>query len=391
MDLLYVSCYPKEYFKELINNSNNKDICSQPAQKFNMLFVDGFQQNDANITVLSMINLLHWNNNKYFVKAESILEGGIVYDILPSIKIRYLNNLFAAYHIRKYLNTWRTKHPQGIIIMDFLKPYTKYISKYKKHNKLVTIVTDLPEFLMNSNGLLNRLKNRYWMGVYRKILDRSSCFVFLTEYMNLKLNRQNKPYCIIEGLVDYNMSNCNRPVLDQEGKICMYTGALNEQLGIRNLVKAFMSQELSNYELHLYGSGDCVPEIKRISETNQNIKYFGNVENSIVVTKQMKASVLINPRPTDKEFTKYSFPSKNMEYMVSGTPVITTKLAGMPDEYIDHVYLLEDYSVAGIIECVSRVLSKPSEELKYKGLAAKEFVLHYKNNITQTKKIIDML
>ena len=85
---------------------------------------------------------------------------------------------------------------------------------------------------------------------------------------------------------------------------------------------------------------------------------------------------------------KYSFPSKNMEYMVSGTPVLTTNLPGMPEEYKDYVYLFEDESVQGMARKIREVLSLPTNELYRKGRAAKEFVLNEKNNICQTHKIL---
>ena len=50
----------------------------------------------------------------------------------------------------------------------------------------------------------------------------------------------------------------------------------------------------------------------------------------------------MNPRFTGAEYTLYSFPSKNIEYMVSGTPVITTRLAGIPDDYYPYVFVFEE-------------------------------------------------
>ena len=77
--------------------------------------------------------------------------------------------------------------------------------------------------------------------------------------------------------------------------------------------------------------------------------------------------------------------------MVSGTPVITTDLPGMPDEYKNYVYIMDDYSVNGIIECVDEVLSKSASDLGQKGESAKLFVLNEKNNKIQMKKILDMV
>ena len=79
-----------------------------------------------------------------------------------------------------------------------------------------------------------------------------------------------------------------------------------------------------------------------------------------------------------------------MEYMVSGTPVLTTKLPGMPKEYYDYIYLIKDESENGMRNSMIKVLNLPREELIEKGKKAKDFVLKYKNNNVQAKEIIDL-
>ena len=88
---------------------------------------------------------------------------------------------------------------------------------------------------------------------------------------------------------------------------------------------------------------------------------------------------------------KYSFPSKTMEYMASGTPVLTTILPGMPKEYYPYVYLLPDESAAGISGMLKQVLSQSDEALFEKGNAARNFVLDTRNNVVQAAKILEML
>ena len=80
-----------------------------------------------------------------------------------------------------------------------------------------------------------------------------------------------------------------------------------------------------------------------------------------------------------------------MEYMASGTPVLTTKLPGMPEEYNDYVYLLEEETEEGVAEALRDILARPKEELHQKGLAAKKFVMEEKNNCVQAKKVLEMV
>src|SRR5699024_551254 len=111
-----------------------------------------------------------------------------------------------------------------------------------------------------------------------------------------------------------------------------------------------------------------------------------------ILELQKTSTVLINPRPNNEEYTKYSFPSKIMEYMSSGRPMIAYKLDGMPEEYLKYFYpVTETQSGDGLYNTLRDVLSKTPDELDKKGSCAKEFVLTLKNKKTQTFKILDLL
>jgi len=101
---------------------------------------------------------------------------------------------------------------------------------------------------------------------------------------------------------------------------------------------------------------------------------------------------LINPRPGNEEYTKHSFPSKIMEYMSSGAPVISHRLAGIPDEYYDYIYTIDEgEGEEAIVNTLKSVLSKSDDELFEMGRKAREFVLKKKNAVVQTSKIVQMI
>ena len=146
-----------------------------------------------------------------------------------------------------------------------------------------------------------------------------------------------------------------------------------------------------NAQLQIYGPGDYVEELQEIAKEDRRIFYGGMLLNTQIVEEEQKATLLVNPRPTDEEYVKYSFPSKTMEYMASGTPVLTTVLPGMPKEYYPYVYLLEDETAEGIAAKLKQVLLQSDGALFEKGCAARSFVLDTRNNIVQAGKILDML
>jgi glycosyltransferase involved in cell wall biosynthesis len=237
-------------------------------------------------------------------------------------------------------------------------------------------------------SFLRRIARRIAQFCYRRL----SSYVFLTEQMNPLLNPKGKPYIVMEGLVDSTLENASNELADKAGrKIVMYAGALREAYGLKNLVEGFRAYENDEAQLWIFGDGDYRDEIQRNAEQDPRIKFGGAIHLSEVVKKEHQVSLLINPRPVEKEFTQYSFPSKNMEYMVSGTPILTTRLPGMPQEYYEYVYTIDGDTAVDITVALEEVFSHSEKELHEKGKKAKEFVLTRKNNIIQSKRIMELL
>ena len=65
--------------------------------------------------------------------------------------------------------------------------------------------------------------------------------------------------------------------------------------------------------------------------------------------------------------------------MSSGTPLLTTRLPGMPADYYPYVYLFDDETTEAMTTKLNSVLTKSEEELEEKGKAAKKFVFSKKN------------
>ena len=206
--------------------------------------------------------------------------------------------------------------------------------------------------------------------------------------MNDVLNIYHRPYIVMEGLCDeepQTQDSCKN-----EKRTILYAGTLMEKYGIKMLVDAFIKASMKDTQLVIYGNGPYADQLKEL-ESVYDIQYRGLAPNDVVVNEEKKATLLINPRLTHEEYTKYSFPSKNMEYMVSGTPLLTTRLPGMPKDYYDYVYLFEEETVEGYTRLLSIILSKDYEELSRKGLEAQKWILGHKNNIIQTSRIIELI
>ena len=311
-------------------------------------------------------------------------EGGASYRYIPAIR----NPLVKAVVVGcgTFFRTLFLIRKDSAVIVDGLNRMTALsamLAARLRGKPCVGIVTDLPDMLGGSS-FSKKLANF--------VIDHCTHYVLLTEAMNDYLNQKGKPYVILEGHADITMAD-RIPAMEKktEPRICFYAGGVSKQYGLSNLVEGFRKANLPNARLHIYGPGDYVKELQQIAAEDQRVYYGGMLLNTEIVKKEQEAALLVNPRPTGEEYVKYSFPSKTMEYMASGTPVLTTVLPGMPKEYHSYVYLLEDETADGITRKLKEVMANSDETLFQKGMEARKFVLEQKNNVIQASKILDML
>ena len=386
MKTIYASCAcSKKNFEELFKQS--KQIPGQQVQKYHRLIMEGMSINGVKVKTITGLPVSHSNSKKKCFNIKSDNENGVEYNYMPIINIRGIKNILVVigsfYKTIKYMKNDRDTY----LICDVLNFSVSMGALFAAKllgRKNIGIVTDIPAFL--SEGSAN-----FKVKLNNLLIKQFDSYIFLTNDMNSLINKRKRPYIVIEGQVDISMRNIENDIGKKyKHKVCIYAGMVHKIYGIKYLVEGFIKANIIGAELHIYGSGDYRDELIEICKNHANVKYFGVVANDIVVKEELKATLLINPRPTNEAYTKYSFPSKNMEYMVSGTPVLTTKLPGMPKEYDDYVYLLEEENVDGIKERLVEILAKSDYALHEKGEQAKAFVLKEKNNIVQSKKIINL-
>ena len=172
-----------------------------------------------------------------------------------------------------------------------------------------------------------------------RLINSVDSFVILTEPMKDMLQVGSRPYIVVEGIIDSlpkAYSEINQATSDI--KTVVYTGKMNMAFGIKELVDSFMEIEGENYRLVLCGDGDAKEYVLQKAQEDNRIDYRGQVSPDEAKRVVENASVLVNPRPNDSEYTKYSFPSKNIEYLMSGKPVVTYMLGGMPEKYSEFIY-----------------------------------------------------
>jgi glycosyltransferase involved in cell wall biosynthesis len=159
--------------------------------------------------------------------------------------------------------------------------------------------------------------------ISKALMSRVTKVIALTKFLAEDF-APGKPYLVVEGIIDEQdanrLSSSEKQRKDRDIVRVVYTGSIAKRYGIQNIVEAFTLLENKNIILEVYGCGDYEDELRQICLKNKNIKYYGFVPNEKALRAQREADFLINARSADDEYVKYSFPSKTLEYMLSGTP-----------------------------------------------------------------------
>ena len=298
----------------------------------------------------------------------------------------------------RYLTQWINKTPDDlhvIILYSLYLPYLKAIHRLRKSNlsfKSIIIVPDLPA----QYGILpkNPLKARIAISIGKKAMRISEEFdgyVILTEQMKKPLKIAQKPYVVVEGICNDKQASIPDDVCNNQTKYFFYAGTLKREYGITNLLDAFDMINDSQVELWICGTGDTEREINDRASKNRRIRYLGFMPKKEIEILQQKSLALVNPRPNEGEYTKYSFPSKTMGYMASGKPVVMHKLAGILDEYDPYLIYAKDASASALADAMNQVLNMQEEERIAFGKKAQDFILSEKNPRIQAAKILTMI
>lgn len=391
MKIIYVSnCCAKDMFDILIKNVTN---LQQQAQKYHKLLIEGLAECPCvHVDAVSSIPVGTKHFSGRYMAGGDMTEGEAVYHHLPQINIPIVKSLVNYWNTRRFvLRLCKKNDEDTVVICDILKTVISagaMAAAHKMNVKCYGIVTDVPQKRAQKGNALIRAYD----SLTKRSLGAYDGYVFLTRQMDTLINRKRKPYVIIEGIADIRMGETPNELADKyTKKVCIYAGSIRRIYGIESLVEGFIAANIPDAELHIYGSGDYSDDLASVCKTYPQIRYFGVVPNEQVVKEQLKATLLVNPRPVEGEYTRYSFPSKNMEYMASGTPMLATKLPGIPDEYFDYIYTIDEVSRDGICRALQKTLSHSAEELHQKGMEAKHFVVSNKNNRVQAQRLVEML
>lgn len=401
MNLVFVGrFFPKKILSTI--SVDSRGSVGMSNHNFEMSIINGFcQQTNIQLHCLSIPGVYSYprNNKRIYTKTESYYhQNARVYSVgfcnLPIVK-EIWSTFALAYKLLRVIKNSKedrvdvvinTPHHCLITALQIAKLLTR------KRVTQTVILPDIPS-LVTAMGKTNKVKTFILEHLDKQSMRQTSHsdgLVLLTEAMMDFFSRPIK-HIVMEGIVDVKTMDQQVAKPVSNNYIILYTGTLRKIFGVMNLVLAFQMLKQENIELWICGSGECKDAIEEAALQDPRIKFFGLVNSQMALKFQHQATILVNPRTSEGEYTKYSFPSKTMEYLLAGKSVIANRLPGIPEEYYEYIYTPKDESVVAMAECINSVLAIDDNERNNKALSGREFVMNKKNSKTQTARIIEMI
>lgn len=257
-----------------------------------------------------------------------------------------------------------------IVIYDSLSVRAYRIAKnYAGKAALVPIITDNPNNLAKPSFFLQK--------AFVSSLDLANGFITVNPGILDSYGISKKTYSSI-GFIDEKKE---RPSL-YDKPYFYFGGALLDRYGINKLIKAFADSK-ADYDLLIAGHHE-----EEFNADDGRIHYLGQISKEDNLSYIAHASLLINPRPYEEKLDKESTPSKLLEYLSSGNPILSTPSSLIRHEFPNDVNWIEGKDVEREIkEFLAAHLDKDGKLLGIKENRAPERLYHKYGNEAQEAKL----
>ena len=166
----------------------------------------------------------------------------------------------------------------------------------------------------------------------------------------------------------------------------MLSGTLELFNGL-GLVLEAMPLLPDNCQLIVAGDGSLKSRLLEAAAHDQRITYLGFLDFRDLLEVYGAADLLLNLRLTRALDTRYFFPSKLMELLASGIPVLSTGTGHVQEVYGHVLYLLDEETPHALAARIRTIAALPPEQRQAVGRNARNFVLTEKTWDRQGAKL----
>ncbi len=329
------------------------------------------------------------------------ISDNIVVEQIPFINIMLLKQFTIIISTFIFILKWgiKNRNEQKVLIcynaFSHVALPVLWASKLTKARS-VCLLADVPICNVSGYGWLRRKLSELDHQVTRRSIRSFDGLAVLNEAA-IDQYAPSSEYVVIDGGLDTDDISICTPggqwigITENEPLNVTYTGMLGEYNGIINLIEATRLVTNKRFTLRLYGTGPLTEYVIDASKQDSRIIYGGLVSAEECRKIQHNSALLVSPLIPEHPIAKVAFPSKIVEYLASGTPVVTTRVNGLGPDYLHKMFLFDSTEPEMMARAIDDILSLDREILIQKGREGQAFVFEHKTWAAQSKKITGLI
>lgn len=356
---------PDELAKEIFLLDKSPQIATT---KFAWRLARALKFGFTNIVLASVVPIKNYPHGKRIIfRSSEFVQNqtpGILLGFVNIVLIKHISRLFQC--IFRLPEFMRRHNVDTIIVHGTHTPFMVFAIVMKLWGKKVFILlSDQHGVPSPSDHWYDRLLKKADTQIMAKLLGQFDGYICLSNAFREKFNF-DKRVLVFPGILNGTiMTALGADVTQSKGKDTfkvVFAGGVNKSNGVDLLLEAFTLANNKGLSLIIYGEGELKEKVIAASLIDPRIIYGGLLFDGDMIEALASASLLINPRPPDQEYAQTSFPSKLMEYLAVGAPVLSTRIVSIPPEIEDCFFYIDDATAVGIAGSIRRVYQLPAEE-----------------------------
>ena len=366
---------------------------SVQTQRFAESVVRSLESAGAAVSLLSTPPATSFPHNRTLLYRS----GNFLFHGVDGLLVGFIN-LPAVKHLTRTINAlrlgprWFKSHDIDLVLVHGVHSPWLLFARYCAWRfgvPVAAILTDPPNVPHNYDSRFTRGLKVIDQRVVRQLLANFSGVIAVTQFL-ARDYAPGVPSLVMEGITPDNFAQA--PLSSrtaQKVPVAVYAGTLREGSGLRQLLQAH-AMNPDSFVLRVAGRGELSSLVELEARNRPNLDFAGMLSPNEIEDLYANADVLVNPRPPGQSFTRYSFPSKLLEYLSTGKPVISTRLEGIPVEYSGLVVWAE-CTPEGLLHAIQGVVAQTPQERSVKGLRGRQFALQSRGGIGQGQRMMAFL
>ena len=259
-----------------------------------------------------------------------------------ALPIRFINGFWASMRTLQFFRSRHRISPYDLVIIFNLKrPHITCANYSIRRQGIPVILEDQDDSFVNvvgqtSNGILSK----YHQSAYAGILKTVSGCMAVSPHLLSQLP-SDIPKLLLRGVVADDILKTKEKMSGLKKNWIVFAGTHTHSNGVAELISAWESLRLPDWELHITGHGKMTEQLEQMAQGIPGIIFRGLVSREELVRILCSAKICINPHAVSKTPGNV-FAFKIIEYLGAGAHVVTTPMGELEKEIENGISYMPD-------------------------------------------------